>query len=410
MYGPKFAIFQSGEYSTTSLSLKEIIKQQPESSSSAVTYLHGICDRGIEKGLFSFSYFQELLWEFMENADSKQLQDMIPSLVDHAIHLLSTRAGAKVAAYCAAYGSPKDRRKLMKNLKGYTKSSLLHKDAYITIIRLLDVTDDTVAIQKNILAELIPNQSSGKADEDANMDGENEDSPLLEVALSDTGSKLFLYLLGDPEKQKHFFDPFELELLKPATVVDKESGETVSTSKKNPETRRRELSQYMKQSIFDLCITHTEELMRDKNGSKIIGAVFNSNPSDCESLASQIVQTCDKDDDENEEEKSLSLFEDPIAHLLIKRLINSDAENESKEDDDTSTEPIFSSTFAKKYKGRLMEIASTNRGAFILAALAKIKNEEISTIVKNELKVSKNLKTLKQRKKEKGFEALLKEL
>ena len=435
MYGPKFAIFQSGEHSTASLSLKEIIEKYPESSSSALTYLHGICTRGIEKSLFAFAYFQELLWDFMSNATPYQLKDIIPSLVDHSIHMLATRAGSKVVAYCAAYGTPKDRRKIMKSLKGYTKSSLLHKDAYIALLRLLDVTDDTVAIQKNILAELtLPSKKEGEEENDSL-------SSLLEVALSDTGCKFFLYLLTDPIKQKHLFDPFELELLKPATTIDKESGDIVPTSKKNPETRRRELTQYMKQSIIDLCMTYTKELMRSRNGSKIIYAVFQSFIGERENLANQIVDCCmdkeekvdddDDDDDDNEKEAKegnkkdstdekeqiLSMFEDPLAHLLMKRLIllevetKDNTDNDAKNDNDHSSNAlIFSSILANKYKGQIMEIASTNRGAFVLSALVKVDNDDISMTVKNELKKAKNLKELKRRKNEKGYAALLKEL
>jgi len=404
MYGPKFAIFQSGEHSTASLSLKEIIQQNPESSSSAIQYLHGVCDRGIEKGLFAFSYFQELLWEFIENASSTQLKDIIPSLVDHSIHLLSTRAGSKVVAYCAAYGTPKDRRKMMKNLKGYTKSSLLHKDAYISILRLMDVTDDTVAIQKNILAELLPPQS-GEEDEEA-------DSPLLEVALSDTGYKIFFTLLLNPEEHPQLFDPFELELLKPALMIDKETGESTPTSKKNPDTRRRELSQYMRQSMCDLCLRHTDELMRSRIGSKVISFVYKSFPSDSENLANAMVDTCcsnppndDNEKENEEEEKALSLFEDPVAHFMIKRLIL-DEEDEEKEDSENNKN-TFSSILANKYEGKIMEIAASNRGAFILSALVKAQGCEGA---KKELKKASNLKELKKRKKEKGFDALLKAL
>jgi hypothetical protein len=46
---------------------------------------------------------------------------------------------------CAAYGTPKDRKKMLKALKGFVAQTLLHKDAYMVILRLADVMDDTVS-------------------------------------------------------------------------------------------------------------------------------------------------------------------------------------------------------------------------------------------------------------------------
>lgn len=391
MYGPKFALFATGDLSTSSLSLKQIVEQQPENGASAIQYLRGVLNKGIEKSLFGFAFFQELSWEYFENCPTKELQEMISSVVDHSIHMLSTRAGSKVIAYCAAYGTPKDRRKIMRNLKGYTKSSLLHKDAYIAIIRLLDVTDDTVAIQKNILIELLSHPV--KKGQEAM---ETDLSPILDIALSDTGSKLFLHLLASDEEQ--LFDPFERELLKPATITG-DGGEVVSTSKKNPETRRKELAQYLRKILCDLCLAHTTQLMRSKSGSKVIRVVFQSFPS--VELATSIVDACAEP---APSDKDLPLFENPVAHLMIKRVLQVEAKEGGEEGEHCS----FASILYQKYKGKLMEIASSNRGAFILTDMVKVKR--VSSEVRAELQNRQHLKTLKEKKKEKGFEALLKEL
>lgn len=344
-------------------------------------------------------FFQELCWEYCENCSQKELQEIIPSIVDHSVHMLSTRSGSKVVSYCAAYGTPKDRRKIMRQFKGYTRSSLLHKDAYIAILRLLDVTDDTVAIQKNILAEILSHPGNKSGGECANEDG--VDSPLLDVALSETGSKMFLLLLASSEKR--LFDPFELELLKPAILREKNGDETLerSTSKKNPTTRRKELAQYMRQGLCDLCEKHTSQLMRSKSGSNVLRVVYQSYPST--KLATCMVEACVKSLNSGLNDETLSMFEDPTAHLMIKRILQDEVKLSGK--DETV---LLSGLLYKMYSGKLIDVATSNRGAFILVFLVKANN--ISSQVKDELLKGKNITIIKKQKSKKGFEALLKEL
>jgi hypothetical protein len=74
-----------------------------------------------------FIFFQQLLSEYITVAGHDK--DLTTNLVDHSLHMLSTRAGTDVVIYCTAYGTAKDRKRILKALKGYTKSSLLHRDA-----------------------------------------------------------------------------------------------------------------------------------------------------------------------------------------------------------------------------------------------------------------------------------------
>ena len=40
-------------------------------------------------------------------------------------------------------------------VKGYVARSLVHRDAYLALLRLVDVTDDTVSVQRTVLAEMV---------------------------------------------------------------------------------------------------------------------------------------------------------------------------------------------------------------------------------------------------------------
>jgi len=386
-YGPRFTLFSdSGEMQKTSShpTLSSVIKSQPLGEPAALEHVLSIINKGIKKSLYSFAYFQQILCEYVTSASSNDVRSLASSIADHSIHLLSTKAGARVVAECTAYGTVKDRKKILKSLKGYTRSSLMHADAYIAILRILDVVDDTVIVQKSLLAELLilPEDKSDKVKIDVTgtpleQSGDKVDvnrSTLLDLALSETGSKLFLLLLAKTEvKRKKYFDPAELQILHPNPVVI-QNKEEVPTSKKNSNTRRAELLQFMKEALVQLCISHSNVLLRSRCGSKVIREICEAYPD--KDLISAIADTCG----DYTNRKELPILEDPIGQMTIKNMILFESENQSKEDfNKVSVAQVLFETF----KGKLLEkIGFSNRGAFVLAAMTAAVpevNEELSS-------------------------------
>jgi pumilio family protein 6 len=389
LYGPQYALFASvGSNSSTLPPLTEFVENNPDKREPTLSHLQTLLQKGLDKSLTGFGYFHSLLLDYASIASPEDIRSFLaPSLAEHSLHLLSTRAGTKVVCECAAYGNVKDRKKMLKCLKGYTRSSLKHRDAYLAILRMCDVMDDTVLVNKMLLGELHQNPDNEKAN-----DEENEVSPILDLLLSDTGSKLFLLLLVSKEEMSSsdddgdekasprwhkYLDPYEVSVLHQNPTVN-ENGEQVSTSKKEDDTRRRELLVYLKELLIDVCTKHTEKLMRSKPGSKVLIEV-------CENFATEelfkaIVEGCAGD---GEDEKTLPLLEDPVGHLTMKHLFLSESKKSSN-DDDISLARLFYARFDE----RLGSIATSNRGAFVLSSLIK-------TCVKDEVK-----KTLKLHKKE----------
>jgi pumilio family protein 6 len=405
-YGPRFGLFNDGDLSNSiaNPTIETIVKNQPSGKEPALESLLALINKGVEKGLFSFAYFQQIICEYVTVASPKDVRALCSSLVDHSIHLLSTRAGSRVVAECAAYGTPKDRKRILKSLKGYTRSSLLHSDAYIAMLRVIDVTDDTVNVQKALLAELqvLPEKKKkmNVLGEDQNHENNEGKSPLLELALSDTGSKFFLMLLAkDEEAKKKFFDPAELEVLRPNPTI-KEGEEEVPTSKKSANTRRVELLQYMKNLLTECCKSHADLLLQSRCGSKVLRGVYETYPS--KELTDAIVEGCDNEEGDGE---VMSVFEHPVGHLSVKNLILSDGNSASKDN-------TVAVGLAQKYKKTMVDdIAASNRGAFVLAALiATDDSGDVKKEVKGQKKeINSRIKESKKMSKPSaGYEALLK--
>jgi pumilio family protein 6 len=404
LYGPQYALFASvnptdakdGKNNAPTLhTLASFVKDNPDKREPTVVHLQSIIQKGLDKSLTGFSYFHSLLFDYVSVASPNDIRDFLtPSLAEHSLHLISTRAGTKVVCECAAYGTVKERKKILKCFKGYTRSSLLHRDAFLAILRLVDVMDDTVLVNKMLLAELHQNPDAKPEDVEGD-DEEEKSSPILDLILSDTGSKLFLLLLvskyelvsSDDGKGSNRwlknFDPYEIEILhrNPCVIENEES---VPTSKKEEDTRRQELLVYLKELLVGASIMHTEELMRSKSGSKVLLEVCEQFPS--EELFSAIVEACAESIELKSSgeggDKYLTILEDPVGHLTLKHLFLA----ESKRDTEEGIESL-AKVFYSKFEDQLGDIASTNRGAFVLSALIQVPS--VKKDVKNALKGSK---------------------
>mmetsp|Transcript_19468 Transcript_19468/g.33196 ORF Transcript_19468/g.33196 Transcript_19468/m.33196 type:complete len:624 (-) Transcript_19468:88-1959(-) len=415
LYGPQYALFASvnttgKDNSPTLPSLTEFVEDNPDKREPTLAHLQALLQKGLDKSLTGFGYFHSLLLDYASIASPEDIRSFLtPALAEHSLHLLSTRAGTKVVCECAAYGTVKDRKKMLKCLKGYTRSSLKHRDAYLAVLRMCDVMDDTVLVNKMLLGELHQNPDNEKNEDD----DENKPSPILDLVLSDSGSKLFLLLLVAKEEMSSsdddkatprwhkLLDPYEVSALHQNPTVT-ENGEEVPTSKKESGTRRRELLVYLKELLVDVCTKHTEELMRSKSGSKVLIEV-------CENFASEelfqaIVDVCA---DDSEDEKALPLFEDPVGHLTMKHLFLSESKK-SSDDDDLSLARMFYA----KFEEELGSIATSNRGAFVLSSLLQtcVKDEAKKALKSHKKEITKLAKGGKDVKKLAGCKVLLEAL
>ena len=419
-YGPHVSLFAADTSTTKGATTIDLATVPAKTQQAALTFLRtNILDKGMQKSLFGYQYFQNVFCDYVSHATPNDIRDMAPSVVDHAIHLLSSKAGTRVVAACASYGTAKERRKLSKSLKGFSRSALLHADAYLAILRIVQVTDDTVSIHKNILQELLTlptkedNHSKPQQEKKEGQDHDDDDddtvSPLLELALNDRACKLFLMLLvSSDDDLKKIFDPYELAILETNPMVQ-EGGQAVPTSKKDPDTRRDELLQYLQKPLISLCQHHAKELIMSVSGSALIRTIYDKfHPP---AVVDAIVQVCQanvdaassgNDDEHGKEQHDDNLFEDRVGHLAIKNLILADVENDSG--------TLLSKAFFNKFQGRLVDVAKSNRGAFVVAALCKVPGVRDDAIKILRKKRSVIQERAGGSKASAGYQALLKEI
>jgi hypothetical protein len=55
-----------------------------------------------------------ILLDYITFLSPSEVKDMAQTLRDHVVHILHTKEGAQIGAWCVTYGSPKDRKAVIK--------------------------------------------------------------------------------------------------------------------------------------------------------------------------------------------------------------------------------------------------------------------------------------------------------
>lgn len=358
-YGKKFTVLMEDTPRTLQMLVEKL---DTSKGHSIMDHMRDLAQKFVDKGLLSFQYVHALLWEYtLQSAtyfktNPIYLNDLINILGDSAHKLMVTKPGSRVVCHLATFANAKDRKRLMKTLKGTVLTSLLHASAHLSIVRLVDCVDDTVTVQKLLLDEV----KSTKALTKYTAAGElitSEIPPLLAIINNRFGCKLLLRLFNPTKK---CLEPDEESLFDNVNNV---------TSKKPAAQKRKEHLVYFKNSLISLCCAHTSTLLRDRSGSKIvqefinsfcsvevlnaIALVFVQRENECKELVGETIEEDDNemdeeedgDDDDGDDDDDDEDNEDDDA----KELREADEIMNDDDDDDSDTETKNKSK-AKKVK------------------------------------------------------------
>mmetsp|Transcript_31417 Transcript_31417/g.40262 ORF Transcript_31417/g.40262 Transcript_31417/m.40262 type:complete len:685 (-) Transcript_31417:305-2359(-) len=384
LYGKEFALFTDTE--DIPKHLNEIIAKWPERKEKVMSNVATIIARMHKKGIFVQSFTHSFIWEYLQEASAAEIEDLTPSLIDATMQFMSTRPGSKIIAFCIGHGSPKNKKKIMKAMKGYLNSILLHRDAYLVLMQIFNAVDDTVNVQKIILNELLNPPDEPQELEESELksnkkilglDGKEvqpADKPkadsILQAALGNNSAKVLLLLLAPPQQNPRYYGPDEIALLN-----------SIPTSKKDPSVRQRELLVYLKEHLLALAINSAPEMMRSISASSVLLEIFKTwkTPELLEAIQDAIFLDPDEDGSEvlsSTESKGLNVYEHQIGHLFLKRLLIWEAEMEKSIQGTNEPAPAaFASSLIgmlEKSPAKLKQWVETNRGAFVLETLAKV--------------------------------------
>eukprot|EP01036_Dinobryon_divergens_P032832 gene32832-42508_t len=145
------------------------MEELPESKHTAVLdHMRDLLQKFVNKGLLEFTYVHHLLWEYTQEllrrlsldplpppngqpdlaSKATRMDDLVSQLAECGPKLMSTKPGSRTMCVVASHACAKDRKRVIKTLKGHALESILHDSAYLNDEPLFLPTNSNPASSK----------------------------------------------------------------------------------------------------------------------------------------------------------------------------------------------------------------------------------------------------------------------
>ncbi|KAJ3554411.1 hypothetical protein NPX13_g10617 [Xylaria arbuscula] len=249
-----------GNDTAPTVELSEILEREPGKRGPIMKYLLDLTNQLIQKKMTGFTMLHDAMYQYYTNVnqgseEAKEYMEMIKEDENGDLlkNMAFTKYGARLVCLLLAYGTAKDRKQLLKTYKDTFQLMSSDPNGHLIILTAYDTIDDTVLTSKSIITELL-----GKSEQ-------NEGSNLVLLA-NDPNAKLTIrYLLEGASKA--LFDgsrASDLQLLEQIWEIRK------TTSKKDPETRRKELVAALSPSLLAAIASSADDLVATSFGCQLV--------------------------------------------------------------------------------------------------------------------------------------------
>lgn len=262
-YGPEFSLFRStgGEEKPTA-ELSQILEESPEKRGPIMKYLLDMINQLVQKKMNGFTMLHDAMLqcflnlkpgteehtEFLQKVKDDETGDLLKNIA-------FTKSGSRLACLLFAYGSAKDRRQYLKLYKDTYEAMCGDQHGHKVILTAYDVIDDTVTTSKAIFPEIF-----GKTEEKHNI---------IFCANDLNARTTVLYPFEGLSRQlfpaSHQSD---LEILKEVHEIRQ------TTSKKDPDVRRKELIASMSPALLEAIATSARDLISTSFGCQFVTDVL----------------------------------------------------------------------------------------------------------------------------------------
>ncbi|GMJ08387.1 pumilio 24 [Hibiscus trionum] len=156
--------------------LIDVISKLGLQKSSVLRHMSSVIQPILEKGIVDHSMIHRVLVEYLSIADQSSAADIIQQLSGPLlVRMIHTRDGSKIGMLCVKHGSAKERKKIIKGMKGHISKIAYDQCGCMVLVGIVSMVDDTKLITKFIIREL--------------------QATLKELALDKSGRRFLLQLL-----------------------------------------------------------------------------------------------------------------------------------------------------------------------------------------------------------------------
>uniref|UniRef100_A0A803MTT6 PUM-HD domain-containing protein n=1 Tax=Chenopodium quinoa TaxID=63459 RepID=A0A803MTT6_CHEQI len=218
----------------------------------------------LEKGIVDHSIIHKALIEYLSIADKLSAEDVIKQLSGSLlVRMIHTKDGSRIGMLCVKHGSAKERKKLVKGMKGHVGKIAHDQCGSLVLSSVLSTVDDTKLVTKVIIRELQPILSELVLDKAENEANHSEDK-VVESSDNDEEDK-------EVEHVNKLLASEADESMEP-----EEDTHLAEGGKKDPFVRRQELlvKSGLAESLVDVCIESAEELLKSNIGKDVLYEVL----------------------------------------------------------------------------------------------------------------------------------------
>jgi len=283
--------------------------------------------------------------DFFENFDDANAKlEVIACIKDRVVDMVHTRDGALVCMRCIWFGTVKDRKSVLKSLKGLVQKISCEEYGHLLLLAIFDAVDDTVLVDSIILKEIRKH--------------------LSEILANKFGIRVILYLLS-PRDSRHF---------NKQCVAMLSIGDNNTTSKKSLKTKHDELLEHISTDLLNFASDNVKNMMLEAPHFPLL---FNTICQKCVGDKVPVFKAlCDVMREEfipgNME--NLHIVEHPRGHYCLSHLL--------KYDRDSSQTTLSSIMIEQLDETILGSWLSCNKGAFILVSMMENGAKDVQQVVK----------------------------
>ncbi|CAL5337916.1 unnamed protein product [Camellia sinensis] len=221
-----------------SVGLADVISKLGLQKASVLGYMSSLFQPILEKGIVDHSIIHKALMEYFSIADKME--------------------GSRIAMLCIKHGSAKERKKIIKGMKGHVGKIAHDQYGSMVLACILSIVDDTKLVTKVVIRELqtmLKELVLDKGESDLNSDSDKK-KKTLEVGKDGEENSGTEDVIVDSNK----------------STTPGESTDLIDGRKKDHLVRRQELlvNSGLAESLIDACVESAGELLGSNFGKEII--------------------------------------------------------------------------------------------------------------------------------------------
>lgn len=278
-YGAEFSLFRSSGDDVKTGDLAEILEAHPEKRGPIIKNLMGMIDQLVQKKMNGFTMLHDAMLQCFLNLKSgtEEHTEFLQKVKDDETgdllkNLAFTKSGSRLVCLLFAHGTAKDRRQYLRFYKDTYEAMSGDQFGHVVILTAYDVIDDTVTTGKAIFPEIL-----GKGDDVSNI---------LACATNLNARTTILYLFeGSSRALFPHSMAADLEILREIHEIRK------TTSKKDPEQRRKELVAAMSPPLLEAISKSARDLVANSFGCQFVTDVLLGAEGDKAAALEAVAQT-----------------------------------------------------------------------------------------------------------------------